>query len=420
MNTKPALRIEGTIPPDLSVKNLDRFLFISFDQGKMTHGLHKYPAKFFPELPRWLISRYSNQGETVLDPFMGSGTVNIEASLLDRPSIGVDVDLFARFIAQTKTTPLPIKALQRAHRTIRDGALAYKRRIGTNDVPIFPYRDHWFQKNILHELAYLKQSIEDLPASQAIKNFFLVCFSSIIRAVSEADNNCTRTVIRKKLNKVVSQGDAISRFLRVIDKQVPHMVDFASAEHHAPVNISSVMDARDLHEIEDDSIPLAVTSPPYLNAVDYPRTHQLEMYWLGIVTGSLQGIKRQHVGTEAVLSQDYKHLHSVGHPLADRVIRELYRVDPRRSYIAAKYLRDMKTNLSEVYRVLRPGGRYVVVIGSNLVRGFPFENWRYLKEMAPHVGYTLDLVCVSSIIRHFIKVPRKEQIMDDYILVMGK
>lgn len=66
--------VDGEIPVNLPIKNEDRFLFISYDQSILTHGLHKYPAKFFPELPRWLIKRYSNEYDTILDPFCGSGT----------------------------------------------------------------------------------------------------------------------------------------------------------------------------------------------------------------------------------------------------------------------------------------------------------------------------------------------------------
>ncbi len=79
-----SIRIEGDIPVSLSIKNGDKFLFISRDQRALTHGIHKYPAKFFPELPRWIIERYSEKWDMILDPFMGSGTTNLEASLLGR------------------------------------------------------------------------------------------------------------------------------------------------------------------------------------------------------------------------------------------------------------------------------------------------------------------------------------------------
>ena len=99
------LELTGEIPTDLRVQNGDRFLFISSDQRAFTHGIHKYPAKFFPELPRWLIERYSSSGDTILDPFMGSGTTNVETALLGRESIGIDVDPFSRMLARVKTTP---------------------------------------------------------------------------------------------------------------------------------------------------------------------------------------------------------------------------------------------------------------------------------------------------------------------------
>ena len=73
------IRVDGNIPADLSIENGQSFLFISYDQSILTHGLHKYPAKFFPELPRWFINRYSKMNDIVLDPFSGSGTTNVEA-----------------------------------------------------------------------------------------------------------------------------------------------------------------------------------------------------------------------------------------------------------------------------------------------------------------------------------------------------
>ncbi|MXW47826.1 MAG: site-specific DNA-methyltransferase, partial [Gammaproteobacteria bacterium] len=185
-------------------------MFISKDQRLFTHAIHKYPAKFFPELPRWIIEKYSTEGELILDPFMGSGTTNLEASLLGRNSIGVDVDPFSRFISSVKTTLLNKEQLAKAHETLESRISEYCSTKLVNGIPSFPYRDNWFKPYILKELAYISTSIESLNHTRRIKDFFLVCFSSIIRSVSEADNNCTRTVIRKKLNKKVNEGDAIS------------------------------------------------------------------------------------------------------------------------------------------------------------------------------------------------------------------
>ncbi len=415
------VRVDGDIPIDLPAKDGDRFLFISYDQSFLTHGLHKYPAKFFPELPRWLIKRYSQESDWILDPFAGSGTTNVEALLSRRNSVGIDVDPFSRFISRVKVTPLKETELKLAQKVLLEVISCYRPSlVAESDLPDFPYRDNWFNKEILLELTYLKKQIQALDTDDAVKNFFKVCLSSIIRAVSNADDNCTRTVIRKKLNKLVRPSDALNRFLKALSVKVPKTVEFSqNYPSGITTNFPDNMDARNI-KYEADYFDLAVTSPPYVNAVDYPRTHQLEMYWLGFAQDSLTTLKKQNVGTESVSASHYKVRHEIGVPEADRVMANIFEIDPRRAYIAFKYLDDMRKNLIEVYKVLREGGRYVIVVGNNRIRGQLFENWKYLMPIAEDIGFKIETYFGSEIIKHYVKMPRKERIHTDWILVLKK
>lgn len=415
------VRVDGNIPVDLPAKEGDRFLFISRDQGFLTHGLHKYPAKFFPELPRWFIKRYSKENERILDPFAGSGTTNVEALLSRRNSVGIDVDPFSRFISKVKVTPLAETELKSARKSLLDAILNYRPSLVVeSDLPDFPYRDNWFNKEILMELTYLKKHIQALDANDTVKDFFKVCFSSIIRSVSNADDNCTRTVIRKKLKKLVRPSDALNRFAKALLVKVPKMVAFSQ---NYPSGITAHfpqdMDARNIM-YASNYFDLALTSPPYVNAVDYPRTHQLEMYWLNFAQDSLTHLKKQNVGTESVSARDYKLRHELGIPEADRVIESIFEADPRRAFIAFKYLDDMRKNLAEVYKVLRKGGRYIIVVGNNRIRGQLFENWKYLMPIAEKIGFAVETYFGSEIIKHFIKIPRGARINTDWILVLQK
>ena len=304
------VRIGGEIPIDLPISDGQRFLFISHDQTILTHGLHKYPAKFFPELPRWLIKRYSKEYDIVLDPFAGSGTTNVEALLNKRHSVGIDVDPFSRYLSKIKTIPLDEKTLNWSLEKLLQIIVDFNPSlVNEKDIPNFPYRDNWFNQEIILELAYIKKSIEKLDVEQEVKDFYRICLSSIIRSVSNADDNCTRTVIRKKLNKRVSPSDALARFAETMLINVPKMIEFSMiCPANIKVEIPEDSDARDIRYL-DDCFDLAVTSPPYANAVDYPRTHQLEIYWLGFVSGSLTPLKKKHVGTESVTAKEYKMLH---------------------------------------------------------------------------------------------------------------
>lgn len=415
------IRVDGEIPTDLPINVGDRFLFISYDQSILTHGLHKYPAKFFPELPRWIIKRYSKENALILDPFAGSGTTNVEALLLRRKSVGIDVDPFSRFLSRVKTTPLDEKDLISSQKRLLRSVINYKpSKVLESDIPSFPYRENWFNKEIILELAYLKKSIESLNADNKTKDFFKVCLSSTIRSVSNADDNCTRTVIRKKLNKKVYPSDALKRFSESILVNIPKMIEFSK---RCPKDIRVLfpedMDARNIR-YKMVKFDLALTSPPYANAVDYPRTHQLESYWLGLAKGSLTPLKKKHVGTESVSSNEYMKLHKIGVKEADEVIAKIFEKDPRRAYIAFKYLEDMSNNLVEVFKVLKRGGRYIIVVGNNKIRGELFENWKYIKSMAETVGFSVENYFGSEIIKHFIKVPREERINTDWVLILKK
>ncbi len=416
------IKVTGNIPQNLPVKKGDSFLFISSDQAKYLHSIHRYPAKFFPELPRWLIERYSNPGDTILDPFAGSGTTNLEALLLGRNSVAVDIEKFCHKLIQVKTTPINPNVLEQSNQELLRRMTSYDPiLISPNDIPEFNYRDKWFEDYILYELAFIKKTISQMSVTPQIRDFYTVCFSSVVRGVSNADDGCTRTVVRKKMQKDIYPSMAIIRFIETILVNTFKMKEFFRVIDGATC-ACQVLDNSDAKFIGIDSSTMdcAITSPPYVNAVDYPRTHQLELYWLGLEEGSLTPLKKRHIGTEAVSYEQYSRCHKIGIAEIDSVIERLFIVDKRRSYIAFKYLVDMSQNFREVFRVLKPGKRYIVVVGNNRIRGTVFESWKYLSMIAETIGFEIETWFSSEVIKHFIKVPREERIDQDFIIVLRK
>jgi len=414
-------RIDGEIPVDLKISDGQRFLLISYDQSRYSHGIHKYPAKFFPELPRWLIKRYSKPNDLILDPFAGSATTNIEALLSKRNSVAIDVDLFAKYLAKVKTTPIYGKELSEVVETILKKLVLFNpNEIKNDEIPDFPYRDNWFTKDILLELTHIKQSILKSTDNNDIKDLCLISMSSVIRAVSNADDNCTRTVVRKRLNKEIYPSFALTKFAENLLLNSFRINEFSNSLHNSSfVEIPTDNDAR-YFTYPDNHFDLAITSPPYANAVDYPRTHQLEMYWLGLANGSLSKLKEKHVGTEVVKAADYNQLHRIGDSDADRIIERIYKLDQRRAYIAYKYLYDMMLNMKEKHRTLKPNSRYIIVVGNNKIKGELFESWKYLMNLSDRIGFKVENYFGSEIIKHFIKVPREERINTDWIIVLKK
>jgi DNA modification methylase len=420
------LEFEGDIDSTVDIPDQGEILIISNDQSYLTHGIHKFPAKFFPELPRYLIRKYSQIGDTVLDPMCGSGTVVLESMLNNRIGIGIDIDPIARLITKVKTTPIDPGKLMRAAREILD-------RINTLDntssyhphIPEFHYRDNWFRSFVLRELAIINDGIDSIIPKyrEDVGDFFRVILSSIIRDVSNADPYCTRTVLRKKVVKKIAPGDTYVKFSEKLSRQCDSMIEL--------FEISETLDFNDVrlptgNAIEtgllSDSIDLAVTSPPYINAVDYPRTHQLEMYWLGLLgNGPLSHVKREYIGTETVYKNEYATLMTSGYETLDPLLERIFNSDPRRSFIVYKFFEDMKHQLAEICRVLKPEGRYCIAIGSNLIRGVEVRSDQILSEIAvTDIGFDLEKSFFSRLIRHFIRIPRPERMLGEWILVLKK
>ncbi len=422
------IEIEGDLDTNFDIPDGGNILIISNDQSYLTHGIHKFPAKFFPELPRYLIQKYSEKGDYVLDPMCGSGTTLLEAMLNDRIGIGIDIDPIARLISKVKTTPIDSKSLESSIAVLNSQIQEYaKSETYQPIIPNFNYRDTWFRPFVLRELAIIRDSIDSLfsidSQSKDLADFFKLILSSVIRDVSNADPHCTRTVIRKKVVKKIKQGDTLSRFALALSQQQEAMRKFTRITKTPKIGSSFLVDGTAIQTgLEDNSIDLVVTSPPYINAVDYPRTHQLEMYWLGFLESNpLSHIKRKYIGTETVYKEEYEQLNTSGLLTLDPLLKSIYNKDPRRSFIVFKFFRDMEKQLREMYRVLKPGSRYCISIGSNKIRGVEVRSDLILSEMAvSKVGFELEKSFFSKLIRHFIRIPRPERMLGEWILVLKK
>ena len=103
--------------------------------------------------------------------------------------------------------------------------------------------------------------------------------------------------------------------------------------------------------------------------------------------GGLLELKKQLVGTERVPAADYTELQKFGIPDLDRALERIYEVDQRRSFIVYKYFIDMKKNIEEDYRVLRPGRHFCILVGDNVIRKVPVYTHKYIIDIAENMGF---------------------------------
>src|SRR3989344_2283640 len=125
----------------------------------LTHNFHTYPAKFIPQIPRATILSLTKEGDTILDPFGGCGTTLVEAKLLNRNAIAVDINPIGILVSKAKTTILTEDQIEKVNKILslikEDTKNFYdKKQTKINYViPTFNNLDHWFDSNVAHELA---------------------------------------------------------------------------------------------------------------------------------------------------------------------------------------------------------------------------------------------------------------------------
>jgi tRNA G10 N-methylase Trm11 len=144
-------------------------------------------------------------------------------------------------------------------------------------------------------------------------------------------------------------------------------------------------DARNL-PLESESIDLVITSPPYLNAIDYMRGHKLSLVWMGHQIKTLRKIRSESVGAECGGANASEQ------EITDivRKMGRVHRLPERFRKMIRRYVKDMNAVMSEISRVLVPKGQAVMVMGDCTLRGIYIRNSGAIQLLAASHG--LDLI----------------------------
>ncbi|MDD1778794.1 MAG: site-specific DNA-methyltransferase [Candidatus Helarchaeota archaeon] len=389
-----------------------------------THGLYVYPAKFIPQIPQFCIRQFSNPHDVILDPFCGSGTTLVEALLLKRNAYGLDINPLAQLISKVKTTPLDLQHLA-------NESISLEQFLSTNpsasnsteEVPFFPNLAYWFAPNVLQELVKLQRYIFNIP-DVPIQNFFRLILASIIRDVSLADRDqlhpAKTKFSRQKKPVNVSTYEIFRKAL------IPRLSIMESFSHHNFSDVFAQIIGEDATKINcPQTVDLAVTSPPYVNALDYVRIHKLEAFWTGLLSPQeISSLQRKFIGTDRIYREYYQKSPLFSNEELNSLISQIAIFDKKRAGIVTMYFMKMFQNLREVYRLLRPEGYYCIVIGANNIRTIHIPTPQILISYAEEeLGYENIINYSYEIINKRLKIPRASHggnIKKEWIIVLQR
>jgi len=405
--------------PNISAIKISICFEIEDRKDHFTHSFFKYPAKFPSEVANWSIRNFSKKNDLILDCFAGSGTSIVEALMLGRRPLAIDSDPLSKIIIKAKTYILNKREILIIRNNLNN-------LIKYNKIKFYPdlvNLKKWFPKINIQKLSDIKANIECFKISNKnVYNFLLVCFASIIRKCSFADNVSPKPYISSRIKKIPQ--DPIKLFLNVVERNLK-VFEIKLRKINCKVKFIGNDARSNIHRNFSGKIAHVIASPPYINAFDYTRILRLENLWLdNFKSKNIIEIKKKQIGTEIVSASEYLQKPiSLNIDSLDRIILKVYKSDKRRAHIVLKYFKDMKININVVYNSLKKDGIYTLVVGDCSIKGVYFDISKYLTILAQNNGFIL-IKKFSYIIKNpYLRIPRSGKggkIKFDKIIVLKK
>jgi hypothetical protein len=341
------------------------------DTRYYTHGYHPYSAKYIPQIPYRLVSKFTKKNELVLDNFMGSGTTLVESKLLGRNAIGIDVNPLACLISKVKTTTIQKPTLVEISKilillkediiNLRGNTVFFnhseKRQTIDNSMSktlllLHPNISKWYHQNVIYELLAIKSRI-DTAENNDVKDFLLVSLSSILRSVSNATTGFGNLMINKQ---ALPKTRIYEKFALVVRDMLKSMSEFNKCATNSDIRIVN-HDSRRIEFINDETIDFICTHPPYMAAVPYAEYQKLSLWWLGFSQYELE--KRLIGGRRS------------------------------RADTPDRFFHDIHMALMEMKRILRKKKYCCIIIGNPVYNGKIWKLNDFIRKDATDIGFIL-------------------------------
>jgi site-specific DNA-methyltransferase (adenine-specific) len=301
---------------------------------------------FPPKLAHYFIQRYSNKGDLVLDPFSGRGTTTLQARVEGRLTIGNDLNPLAYVLTRAKASPPTWTTLMR---TVEELEVTYRRQ-GHRKVDVPADIEMLYHEDTLSQLVFLRSYLFRRSFSQWSRSDFMIAgtMAGILHGAFRADGKTSAYLSISMPNTFSMSPSYVEKFIRekglvkprqnVFERLRDKLARLYLDASDGPVGIATNKDAVMLltgKSVERQSVDLLLTSPPYLQVVNYGQANWIRLWWLGI----------DEVGRNA----------GAGRRRLDA------KLDHQLNYV--DYCNFMLRVFRGTRRVLKPGGVAVFVIG---------------------------------------------------------
>jgi adenine-specific DNA methylase len=354
----------------------------------MPRYVHPFPARMAPEVALAKLKSLK-PSQVVLDPMAGSGTVIRSASELGLQAIGCDLDPLAILMTKVSTRALDPYRLVDTGNLVSHAARARHLR----DVRL-PWMDeceqttqfvaYWFarpQRNDLRRISAILLESRPSPLTDAL----WLCLSRIIITKTRGAS-LAWDVSHSRPHRVKDENDF--DVLTGFSESCAELADLLlrrpalSVQPHVHKD-----DARILRHVASKSVDSIITSPPYLNAIDYFRGHRLALVWFGLNLSSIRAMRSSAIGSEVGITAGDASDKAV--KCAVRGFGPINRLPAKYQRIAQRYGRDLILTLRSCARVLRRDGQCHFVVADSRIQGIRISNSGAVIAAAKTAGFEI-------------------------------
>jgi hypothetical protein len=426
-------KLERAMPIE-AASGFERLVVPGVNERLPVHRWFRFKEGFSADLLRTVLESLDLSGKKslrVLDPFCGVGTTLIGSQELSKAinitAIGIERNPFIRFVAQTKVRwpemdPDIIMKIGQKILTATCSSEVQLPRLSSLTT------GRCMSRHIARRLLSIRDSIRSHGSSPNHDALILGVAASVeqlskvrkdgraLRLVMK-NRQLTDTVLHDKWQEIASDV----RF-------------FQETVRHAPIPTVILGDGRSIvnHEVEESSIDLILTSPPYPNNIDYSEVYKLELWLLGFVNDQKEFLQLRRSTFRShptillpQLPDDFKTL------IAKGMLRDVLRPILRRTESSSEryrhrvilgYALDLWMTLCQQFRCLRKNGVAVFVVGNSLHGGkhlpYVIPTDLLVSILGRAAGFEVDRIAIARSFRrrlsgnHFLResvvVLRKE------------
>ena len=373
--------------------------------------LHTYPASFGEDFARGLIGDNMTRGQTLLDPWVGSATGPIQARMLGINGIGIDVDPIACLISRVSLMRYKEDDLDEVSSYVISRLDSIEAELSRFDdsqelwlsgttmsvgelramVPVNEAVDFWFapiQRAVLALVVEIAKSIEERRYRAIVE---LAISASIIRKwpntislAMDIDHSRPHRVLREDIT-AASQTKVVKRVFSNIIKQLK-MMSGSGGEENTTWTIIEGDTKQSLSQVAPGSIDYILTSPPYFNAIDYPRSHKFSQWWLWPDREPIP--KANYLGLMPGV-RDYQTLAECKRVVSgyQSDLDALFDVSPALHRRLCKYIIELDGVVVQFRQLLKDGGKVAFVVGNNIIQGREVPTSKILAAMLERSGF---------------------------------